>query len=49
MPAKAGIQEDSVLTSCSVSWIPGLASLARNDVFSSLFLLHLFSTHVIGR
>ncbi len=32
MPAKAGIQEDSVVASGYDSWIPGLAVLARNDV-----------------
>jgi hypothetical protein len=29
MPAKAGLQEDSPPASGSVSWIPGLAVLAR--------------------
>ncbi|MBM4258053.1 MAG: hypothetical protein FJ147_19440 [Deltaproteobacteria bacterium] len=32
MPAKAGIQEHAALVCGLASWIPGLATLARNDV-----------------
>lgn len=32
MPAQAGIQGDSALASGYVSWIPGLALPARNDM-----------------
>jgi hypothetical protein len=31
IPAEAGIQAEEALASGDASWIPGLASLARND------------------
>ena len=38
MPAEAGIQESLARVRGDVSWIPGLARLARNDVASTLHI-----------